>query len=46
LYSRDAVLLPTLSDEPRTDHDSIVDYASLSRRKRPGVRCPVSCCCS
>lgn len=35
LYSRDAVLLPTLSDEPRTDHDSIVDYFSHFLQKRP-----------
>ncbi len=25
LYSRHAILLPTLSDLPRTDHDTIVD---------------------
>jgi uncharacterized protein (TIGR02246 family) len=35
LYSRDAVLLPTLSDEPRTDHDSIVDYFTHFLEKRP-----------
>ena len=35
LYSRDAVLLPTLSDQPRTDHDSIVDYFSHFLDKRP-----------
>jgi uncharacterized protein (TIGR02246 family) len=35
LYGRDAVLLPTLSDQPRTDHDSIVDYFSHFLEKRP-----------
>ncbi len=35
LYSRDAVLLPTLSNEPRTDHESIVDYFSHFLQKRP-----------
>jgi uncharacterized protein (TIGR02246 family) len=35
LYSRDAVLLPTLSDEPRNDHASIVDYFSHFLEKRP-----------
>lgn len=35
LYSREAVLLPTLSDQPRTDHDSIVDYFSHFLEKRP-----------
>lgn len=35
LYSRNAVLLPTLSDEPRTDHDSIVDYFAHFLEKRP-----------
>jgi len=35
LYSRDAVLLPTLSDQPRTDHDSIVDYFSRFLDQRP-----------
>lgn len=35
LYSRQAVLLPTLSDQPRTDHDSIVDYFSHFLEKQP-----------
>lgn len=35
LYSRDAVLLPTLSNEPRTDHDTIVDYFSHFLEKQP-----------
>lgn len=35
LYSRDAVLLPTLSNQPRTDHTSIVDYFSHFLKKHP-----------
>ena len=35
LYSRDAILLPTLSDLPRTDHDTIVDYCSHFLEKSP-----------
>ena len=35
LYSRDAILLPTLSDVPRTDHKSIVDYFSHFLEKHP-----------
>jgi uncharacterized protein (TIGR02246 family) len=35
LYSREAVLLPTLSDEPRTDHEGIVDYFSHFLVQRP-----------
>ena len=35
LYSRDAILLPTLSDVPRTNHKSIVDYFSHFLEKHP-----------
>ena len=35
LYSRDAILLPTLSDLPRTDHDTIVDYFKHFLEKSP-----------
>lgn len=35
LYSRDAILLPTLSDMPRTDHETIVDYFSHFLEKSP-----------
>lgn len=35
LYSRDAILLPTLSDLPRTDHKTIVDYFSHFLEKSP-----------
>ncbi len=35
LYSRDAILLPTLSDLPRTDHAAIVDYFQHFLEKSP-----------
>ena len=35
LYSRDAILLPTLSDMPLPDHETIVDYFSHFLAKSP-----------
>ena len=35
LYSRDAMLLSILSDMPRTDHETIVDYFSHFLEKSP-----------
>jgi uncharacterized protein (TIGR02246 family) len=34
-YSKDAVLLPTLSDTPRTDYESIKDYFVAFLQKQP-----------
>jgi uncharacterized protein (TIGR02246 family) len=34
-YAKDAVLLPTVSDTPRTDYDSIKDYFDAFLLKKP-----------
>ena len=35
LYAKDAVLLPTVSDTPRTDHDLIEDYFKTFLQRKP-----------
>jgi hypothetical protein len=38
-YSKNAVLLPTVSDEPRTDYAGIKSYFDNFLQLKPQVRC-------